>query len=500
MSPSDFVSYFIHNMVLSRGDYSKHAARTWEMMQKDPNLKSNEAINQYLRQLVAEYKSEHGTTPNVEDVGNRLKGEIDRLLVIEKEFEGINPTPTQIADNYIENRASKINGVTQEELTNIRDAIIEYESAEITPENTVKAMQSSWTKNGMFDEQIDHYTDQLKNRIEHYKSENFDPATACARAAVDIRAQVDRDRGAVPSTIIDEHHSFYQGDIQKMGDFIRKKAFAENRIEQAKENGIEMDEKQALHDIERFRYLAHRGSNLEQTVQNIYMQGPDALSPEEARLNTQAEAAVTSVSESYLYRFLPGGPSKSIEDHQFRKDADTRHDRLQESFDGDSPTEKLQAGRDLSVFIRDGMEARELSFVKENWDELHPYFERVDESVAPDDFEHGLSVLRDKHDEIVDKTYDHRGGRLRGILRDMRAFEKLEDVRSEFDKKINEIDAFAKENDISLEGMEQSAAQPNNAGLSAEMNNAASPNADNTQPPAIKPAEPPAQSGNAPSI
>lgn len=149
--------------------------------------------------------------------------------------------------------------------------------------------------------------------------------------------------------------------------------------------------------------------------------------------------------------FLGGTPmTMSTEDMQFVQDVNHRYDAAMEAYNGGDQIAAVRAAHDLTSFARDGLEAREMAFVREHWDQLYPYFGHIGETVGPQDYERGLEVLRTRQQEIIDATFDHRGADVRELLRDRRAFDEIHRPLEAFDQETKDIEALAAQNGIAL--------------------------------------------------
>lgn len=265
--------------------YSVHTQRTWALMKEknlDPKDTIEQYLKEYKQKFIDKsvkeqqdtFAKNHAGRPLADyrvkdlqaDYGKKVDQEIPSIRAqlveqigglrdIEHSIQGVRPTPERIADVFIENRV--LPGMNQgtadlwkciqnngtdsdqkaiidqflpehrkqisqeiEALKQIRSGVIQYEALELTPKDTVAVMRKGWEERNMPAADEDRYTQMLEAKIAGY-SAHFDPQTACARAAVDIRAQIDRDRGAPPQSIVDENHTSYQGDIQTMGEWLR---------------------------------------------------------------------------------------------------------------------------------------------------------------------------------------------------------------------------------------------------------------------------------------
>lgn len=345
-----YKTYFMNNIVLTRGNFGQHTQRVWNKIQAE-GLEPGAAIDAYVDDYVKNYNEEvrrhnaevrdynkaHPSAKyetreemSIEDK-NRMTEQIveqmGQLLRIEAAIEGIRPTPELIADNFIETRVlpevseqsreawkamqegksqeeaireqlgSSANPKLEQQMTRelnamqaIRENIINYEKIEITPEDTLKQMQQSWANNPRLPNSIDHYSNILTEKIKAYEESGLDPQTASARAAVDVRAQIDRDSGVPSRAIVDESHSYYQSDVQKMGDWLRDRKFI------AEYGGVTQDQAEAYgrgdRDYSNYSsldfytsmygggYRIHRRDNIDLAMKKAYDQAAAAIERE----------------------------------------------------------------------------------------------------------------------------------------------------------------------------------------------------------------------------
>ncbi len=338
----NYASYFINNVVLNRNDYGIHARKVWEDMQENKDLGAGEAIESYLKEYGELYSAANdgAEIPDIDvaAIRGQLVPQIKQLQGIEASIEGVRPTPELIADNFIETHAlpnmseptkiawrtmqedglsaeeainqykkdigeeghsgpkegdSYLQGVTNEVLQkltneiqlldNAHKAIIDYENMGVTPQATIDTIRAGWVRNGIEPERMENYGAMLEQKIGHYQSDeggNLDAATASARAAVDIRAQIDRDNGVPERAIVDENHTYYQSDILKMGNWLHDKAYVQQQTEAAAARGESVQQEDIMRPMTGFGYSVYRRSNLEQAMGKAYEEAAKNPAPE----------------------------------------------------------------------------------------------------------------------------------------------------------------------------------------------------------------------------
>ncbi|MCB9991263.1 MAG: hypothetical protein H6867_07760 [Rhodospirillales bacterium] len=589
-TPEMIADNFVSTRIMPKMD---DATRSVYDAMNNGNLSFDDALNQYFEkreelygQLGTQDKSKPGIAAALEN--NRPLSDTEKTQLTEQ-------IKTQLLD-----------------IDTIRQGVKEYEGVTLTAEDTVSTMRASWAQHGRLPNSMDHYTDMLKQKIERYQSAeggNLDQQTACARAAVDIRGQIDMDRGVPPHAVVNENHVYYNNDISIMEGWLRKEAYVKqggglsaeeartmagneqdmtnlskidvytqkygaiyglyrrSNMEEAmigahkqkypeqyqdasadisvkppaqslaaqqladveqqqlmmaedilRENGATLRNNQErltkigvhIETPERlvnsmrdpgvqkeFLELADTGVKFGQMsagardqIQNtldrfnsleaerqVYAAQVEAEPKPEASHNTKPQTAQTttpteqewdgpdlptleestvkrfdSLQDTYMDFLSSQHGVMSREQMQFMSDAHDRYEDLKDKVhNGGDMTESLKETHQFATFLRDGMDQREVSFVKDNWKQLQPYLQRIDETLGPEDFEKGRDILRANQDAIIEDTYDHRGATVRELLHDRRSFDKIEKPLNAFEEEIKQIEAIAAENKVDLE-------------------------------------------------
>lgn len=701
----DYSIWFMMNVVLNNGAYGVHTQRVWQDIREN-QIAPGQAIENYLLDFARRYSDANGNRPlpdaTTATMREQLVTQVAALQTIEGQIQGVRPTPEQIADTYIQNRvlpqmqqgsrdvyqAMQRDGATFEDAANkwlddnggygnpqereamlagmradidaiprLHEAVRAYEAIDPTPEDALRVMRESWAGIPNLPNTPDHYAQLLEQRIAHYQTAaggDLDPMTAISRAAVDIRAQVDRDNGAPARAIVDENHTYYQSDIMQMGDWLRGRMYAGQQVEAAAERGETLSRLDAMKTLDSYGYLAYRRTTLEQAMTTAYEQAQVAPRPEvqatplaaeplpepvpvpstvnygdefhannpfrmtvanadlenpaliteqatnlawaivhgsengqvtledaarahhqlrdedftgtltddqRARLATIAaelgvepgqtfaandprllesvaayannmtvaqlpaewkqafaataanitvpqpevraepappvtedaapiasglpgrlsdeftasrdaqaaapvleqqtpqpsatlaadtEAVFSSLQDSYMSYMASLPMAMSREDVQFMRDAQQRFETLQQAHDSGDPARTLHESRAFSEFMREGLATRQTAFMQQNWNQIHPYFAHIGETVGATDYAKGAEVLRQRQGDIIDATYDHRGAGVRELLSERDAFTDIDRPLQGFEEQSRAIATLATSNGIDL--------------------------------------------------
>ncbi|PJB70497.1 MAG: hypothetical protein CO093_07565 [Alphaproteobacteria bacterium CG_4_9_14_3_um_filter_47_13] len=326
VTSEDYKKYYMNNVVLNNGNYDIHARKIWENMQETPALTVNQIIDNYLDEYAALYQQANNgqefTIKQRIELRNPLESQITHLQEISKNITNIRPTPEHLADNFVKSRvipeispqsraawdAMKQQGLsaqdaieTQMEGQNdpalrqqidkelqaihaIHNAVKTYEGLTVTREEGLKILRENWEgKSKDLPDTVDNYMKIAEQKITHYQSPEggaLDSQTATARAAVDMRAIIDKERGVSEQSIVDENHGSYQADISKMESWLRDRALAEHDGGVSKEMaalyGREDQDLSRASTLDFYTgmygggYRLYRQTNLEQTMQASY--------------------------------------------------------------------------------------------------------------------------------------------------------------------------------------------------------------------------------------
>lgn len=264
-SVDDFTIWYMSNIALNNGDYSIHTQRVWQNIRQSSEP-SGQVIENYLTELARQFaEANNGNAMPANQIGQmreQLVTQIAGLQTIQRDLNGIRPTPEQIADQFIQARVATQLPADSPEIARVRNAVIAYESIQPTPEDAVRVMRESWEAIPNLPNTPDHYAQLLEQKIAHYQTAeggNLDPMTAASRAMVDIRAQVDRDNGAVSHAIVDDRHPYYQSEIMSMGTWLRGRLYAEQQVA----SGAAETRLDAMETIDAFAYGVHRRATIE---------------------------------------------------------------------------------------------------------------------------------------------------------------------------------------------------------------------------------------------
>lgn len=442
------------------------------------------------------------------DVKNQLIREMAALRNIEVSIQGVKPTPQQLADNFVKTkvlpamhegtrdvfRTIEEKGKTFDEAANdylnrtnqgqnadlrnqikselfavsrIRDGVAKYEGVNVTPEDTLRIMRSGWEQRGQIvetaaaqsrgipadpKEQVEHYSKMLEQRIAHYQTTGgggLDAQTASARAAVDIRGQIDLDRGVSRHMVVDQNHGLYRNDILQMENFLR------GRINVARNGAIPASEAVAqgarAEDVngsmstldfygQRYgvAYGLHRRQNVEQTMIKTYAErGPAAApapgqgadkradaapkAPAEkadapakadaapakgqtlaaaAPPNEEVKAAVTQLRESWD-NYLAALPERTPADQmRFIQQGNQKLEAVQQALEKGNSAEALKGAHDFASFARKGMEQQQTAIVERYWKNLQPYLRRQGVDAGPQEYSKGVDFIRDNPERL----------------------------------------------------------------------------------------------------
>ena len=162
------------------------------------------------------------------------------------------------------------------------------------------------------------------------------------------------------------------------------------------------------------------------------------------------EVLFADVQMSYLDTMARAPMAMSASDMELYQNVNDLYFAASDAYLSGDRIGALRAAYELSSFASDAFAQKERAFVEQHWEQLYPYFERIGENVAPNDYEAGLEVLREHEREIIGATYHHRGAQLRELLRDRRAFEKISTPAGEFSAHTQAIEELADEHGIAL--------------------------------------------------
>jgi hypothetical protein len=112
-------------------------------------------------------------------------------------------------------------------MTVIRDLVLAFESATLTPEVAAKVMEKSWRKQRWdAPHPIEHYLEMILAGARAYKASNLDEEQATVRAAADAQAAVDRDRGVPRRAIASKGSACYKEALARYEAWLRAGAMA----------------------------------------------------------------------------------------------------------------------------------------------------------------------------------------------------------------------------------------------------------------------------------
>ncbi len=283
VQPDNYTAYFIDNVVLNRHDYSLHSRYVWNEMQENEGLESGAAITAYIDDYATRYEAANEgqkfTDSDRETLRARLEAEIGQLEDIARQLDNVEITAEQIADTFLETRAADATDPDA-----LRAAITEYEAVEVTRDAAVQIMKESWSN--YYDRaDVARYVAAYEERVDELiesSGDQMDNETLLARAAVDVRAMVDEENGVPGQAIVDENHSFYQGDILQFGEFFRNQMISAENLD-------------VLYD---YNYGAFRRGTIEDTVQAVYTETAEAAAAVAAAAEAEAAEAATAAAEA----------------------------------------------------------------------------------------------------------------------------------------------------------------------------------------------------------
>lgn len=284
MAASSAAAYFIDNVVLNGKGYDIHSRRVWNDIRQngtDPGHAIEDYLTAYQKSFPAGNRGKTLPAAEINKIRDGMVDQISHLIKLQNQMKDTVVTPDQLASHYIKNslpESFKGNAIAE-----VAQAIRDYESIAPTADDAARIMRKSWQEHNVDAARIPAYETLLKERIAACKdapNSSYDDITATARAMVDLRAQIDRDRGAPPRSIVDQNHPNYQSDITTMGDWLRKQMYLEQETAKAAAQGRSTSLTEIMEPLEKSRYTTYRRTNFADTAVEVYESGkPSPAAP-----------------------------------------------------------------------------------------------------------------------------------------------------------------------------------------------------------------------------
>lgn len=110
-----------------------------------------------------------------------------------------------------------------EDILTIRELVLEFEGYAISIEATSGVLEANWRQINRWDapHPIEHYTALLADIAHAYMASGLDEGQAAIRAAVEMQAARDRDRGVLPSQIVDRNDGCFEERVMTFDTWLR---------------------------------------------------------------------------------------------------------------------------------------------------------------------------------------------------------------------------------------------------------------------------------------
>jgi hypothetical protein len=142
----------------------------------------------------------------------------------------------------------------------IRDLVLAFESAAITPDFAAAASEQAWRKqNWDAPHPVEHYVAMIKSRAAEYVRAGLDQEQAAVRASEEVQAAIDRDRGVPRSAIIDKGHACHKDMLNKREIWLRHIALsrATGPVTESEAAHLPKNRRNDYKNLSRLTYYTH---------------------------------------------------------------------------------------------------------------------------------------------------------------------------------------------------------------------------------------------------